>query len=98
VPRKPTGERLEKVVSTKISVDDFILLEKYARMYYNQNSLVQPTISHMLRWIIKRWAKVIRDKEIIKKAQQVWLFIVILFGSSLWNILNQEKIGEAIGF
>jgi hypothetical protein len=71
VPRKPTGERLEKVVSTKISVDDFILLEKYARMYYNQNSLVQPTISHMLRWIIKRWAKVIRDKEIIKKAQQV---------------------------
>jgi hypothetical protein len=68
MPRKPTGERLEKVVSTKISGDDFLLLEKYARMYYNQNSLVQPTISHLLRWIIKRWAKVIRDKEIIKKA------------------------------
>ncbi len=71
MPRKPTGEKLEKVVSTKISVDDFILLEKYARIYYNQNSLVQPTISHMLRWIIKRWAKVTRDKEIIKKAQQI---------------------------
>jgi hypothetical protein len=71
VPRKPTGERLEKVVSTKISVDEFILLEKYARGYYNHDLLVQPTISHMLRYIIKRWAKMIRDKEIIKKAQQV---------------------------
>jgi hypothetical protein len=71
MPRKPTGERLEKVVSTKISVEDFILLEKSARMYYNQNLLVQPTVSQMLRWIIKRWAKVVRGKEIIKKGPAV---------------------------
>jgi hypothetical protein len=67
VPKKATGEKLEKVVSTKISVDDFILLEKNARIYYNKNWLVQPTISHMLRHIIKIWAKVARGKEIIKK-------------------------------
>ena len=67
MPRKPTGERLEKVVSTKISVDDFILLEKNARIYYNKNWLVQSTISHMLGHIIKIWAKVARGKEIIKK-------------------------------
>lgn len=30
MPRKPTGEKLEKVVSTKMPVDDFKLLEKYA--------------------------------------------------------------------
>jgi len=71
VPKKATGEKLEKVVSTKISVDDFILLEKNARMYYNQNWLVQPTISHMLRYIIQRWAKVVKGKEIIKNAQRV---------------------------
>jgi hypothetical protein len=71
VPKKATGEKLEKVVSTKISVDDFILLEKNARIYYNKNWLVQPTISHMLRHIIKTWAKVARGKEIIKKAQKV---------------------------
>ncbi|MDQ5869088.1 MAG: hypothetical protein M3530_05100 [Thermoproteota archaeon] len=63
MPRKLTGERLEKVVSTKISVDDFILLEKYARIRYNENLIVQPTISHLLRWIVKRWAKVIREQE-----------------------------------
>jgi hypothetical protein len=71
MPRKPTGERLEKVVSTKISVEDFILLEKNARIYYNKNWLVQPTISHMLRHIIKTWAKVVRGKEIIKKGPAV---------------------------
>ena len=71
MPKKATGEKLEKVVSTKISVDDFILLEKNARMYYNQNWLVQPTISHMLRYIIQRWVKVVKGKEIIKNAQRV---------------------------
>jgi len=71
VPTKAAGEKLEKVVSTKISVDDFILLEKNARMYYNQNWLVQLTISQMLRYIIQRWAKVVKGKEIIKNAQRV---------------------------
>jgi hypothetical protein len=70
MPRKPTGERLEKVVSTKISVEDFILLEKNARIYYNKNWLVQSTISHMLRHIIKTWTKVARGKEIIKKGPE----------------------------
>jgi hypothetical protein len=70
VPKKATGEKLEKVVSTKISVDDFILLEKHARIYYNKNWLVQPTVSHMLRHIIKTWAKVARGKEIIKKGPE----------------------------
>jgi hypothetical protein len=50
-------------VSSKISVGDFKLIEKYARIDYNENRIVQPTISHMLRRIIKNWAKVVRDKE-----------------------------------
>ena len=55
MPRKATGEKLEKVVSTKIGVADFIVLEKYARIRYNENRLKQPTISHLLRYIIKGW-------------------------------------------
>jgi hypothetical protein len=82
---------LEKVVSTKISVDDFILLEKTARMYFNQNSFVQPTISHMLRWIIKRWAKVVRDKEIIKKAQRMTLHSNIVLVQSVKYIESRKK-------
>jgi hypothetical protein len=36
MPRKETGEKLEKVVSTKISLEDFTLLKKYAKIGYNQ--------------------------------------------------------------
>ena len=56
MPRKTTGEKLEKVVSTKIGLADFILLEKYARIRYNENKIKQPTISHFLRKLIKGWA------------------------------------------
>ena len=63
MPRKSTGEKLEKVVSTKICDDDFMLLQKYAKIHFNQNQLVQPTISHLLRWIIKRWANFATTKE-----------------------------------
>ena len=62
LPRKTEGERLEKVVSTKVTVAHFNLLEKYARIRYNQNSISQPTISHLLRIIIAQWAGV-RQKE-----------------------------------
>ena len=58
MPRKSTGQKLEKVVSTKISVDDFKLLEKYAKTQYNRRLRVQPIISQLLRRIIKNWAKV----------------------------------------
>ena len=63
MPRKTTGEKLEKVVSTKIGLADFILLEKYARIRYNENKLKQPTISHLLRKIIKGWADGKRKEE-----------------------------------
>ena len=62
LPRKTEGEKLEKVVSTKVTAAHFNLLEKYARIRYNQNSISQPTISHLLRIIIAQWAGV-RQKE-----------------------------------
>ena len=52
LPRKTEGEKLEKVVSTKVTATHFKILEKYARIRYNQNSISQPTISHLLRIII----------------------------------------------
>ncbi len=63
MPRKVSGKKLEKVVSTTLARDDFILLEKYARDRYNRNWIAQPTISHMLRSIVENWAKKIRDNE-----------------------------------
>ena len=57
MPRKSTGEKLEKVVSTKISTKDFAILQNCARFYYNLNWLEQPNLSNMLRWIIKQWTE-----------------------------------------
>jgi hypothetical protein len=62
MPRKVIGKKLEKVVSTTLSVDDFILLEKAARSWYNKNLISQPTISHVLRSMVERWAKEVREK------------------------------------
>jgi hypothetical protein len=62
MPRRSTGEKLEKVVSTKIAVNDFELLEKHARLEYNQYHITQPTISMLLRSIITRWAKSVNKK------------------------------------
>ena len=66
MPRRSLGEKLEKVVSTKISHADFTLLEKYARIRYTENRLRQPTVSRLLRVIIKRWANGIREVEAMK--------------------------------
>ena len=63
MPRRSLGEKLEKVVSTKISHADFMALEKYARIRYNENKLRQPTVSRLLRVIIKSWAKRRREEE-----------------------------------
>jgi hypothetical protein len=63
MPRKASAEKLKRVVSTKISVDDFELLGKYTKIRYNEDKIVQPTISHLLRLIIKSWSMSIRKQE-----------------------------------
>lgn len=63
LPRKIEGAKLEKVVSTTLSVADFELLKKYARIKYEANELVLPTVSHMLRFIVKKWAIPTRYKD-----------------------------------
>ena len=63
MPRKKSDENLTKVVSSIISAEDFEILEKYTKVYYNQNLLKLPTISHMLRYILSNWAKEIRKIE-----------------------------------
>lgn len=57
MPRRVTGKRLEKVVSTTLSVDDYRILEKYARIWYGENKIQQPTISHLLRYLIQVWSR-----------------------------------------
>jgi predicted transcriptional regulator len=71
MPRKNTGQKLEKVVSTKIALADFIVLEKYARIRYNENKLRQPTVSRLLRVIIKSWANGRREEEANKSGRPV---------------------------
>ena len=68
MPRKAHGAKLEKVVSTTITLEDFNLLEKYARIRYNENKIKQPTISHLLRKIITIWANARRNEGVTKKS------------------------------
>ena len=70
MPRKSTGEKLEKVVSTKISDNDFMVLQKYAKIHYNADMILQPTISHLLRLIIKNWAMDVNDKDVKDKERR----------------------------
>ena len=63
LPRKIEGAKLEKVLSTTLSVADFELLKKYARIKYEANELALPTVSHMLRFIVKKWAILTRYKD-----------------------------------
>jgi hypothetical protein len=72
MPRRSTGEKLEKVVSTKIVVSDFELLEKYARLEYNKHHITQPTISMLLRLIISRWRNDVMRKRTHWPAQIEW--------------------------
>ena len=50
-----TGEKLEKVISTKIATTKFELFEKYARQYFISNKIKQPTVSALLRALINGW-------------------------------------------
>ena len=47
--------RLEKVISSKISLEDFRLLEELARQYFFENKNKQPTVSHIVRAMIHSW-------------------------------------------
>jgi hypothetical protein len=69
MPRRPTGEKLDKVISTKIPFSDLQLLEEYARLEYNRRHIPQPTISMLLRLIIARWAESVEKK---KTSQIEW--------------------------
>ena len=45
--RKKSDENLA-VISSKVSLEDYEILERYAKLYYNHNKLKQPTISHLV--------------------------------------------------
>lgn len=51
MPRK-VEKKQERVVSTKISADEFERLAQYARAYYIAGKLKQPTTSEILRYFI----------------------------------------------
>lgn len=57
MPRKKSEENLAKLVSSNISLEVFDTLQKYAKIYYNNNTLKQPTISHLVRFIVNDWAR-----------------------------------------
>jgi hypothetical protein len=64
LPRKATGEKLEKVISTKISSKKYELFEKYAREYYIKNKIKQPTVSLLLRGLINVWLRKMESRNI----------------------------------
>jgi hypothetical protein len=75
MPRKKSNENLAKVVSSNISLKDFVVLQKYAKIYYNYNRLKQPTISHLVRYILNKWANQKRDNEEQNRKEPTKLYI-----------------------
>lgn len=69
MPRKVTGEKLEKVISTKISAKKFELFEKYAREYYIRKKITQPTISALLRGLINSWLPKLESQNVENNTQ-----------------------------
>jgi hypothetical protein len=57
MPRKRSEENLAKLVCSNVSLEVFDTLQKYAKIYYNNNTLKQPTISHLVRFILNDWAR-----------------------------------------
>jgi hypothetical protein len=53
----PSGNlmKFEKEVSSKISLQNFEHLKRYAKELYNQNVINQPTISALVRHILSEW-------------------------------------------
>ena len=49
MPRRSTGEKLEKVVSTKIAISDLELLEKYTRLEYNKHHITRAYYIHVIK-------------------------------------------------
>lgn len=66
MPRKITGEKLEKVISSTISAENFRILQQYAREYYVKGRLPQPTISHLVRALVNDFI----DKRMIKEGKR----------------------------
>ena len=64
---KRSGDKLDKNISSIISLEDFKFLERYAKFYYNTEVLRQPTISHMVRHILKNWINNLRKREEINQ-------------------------------
>ena len=73
--RKKSNENLAKVISSNISLEDFDVLQKYAKIYYNHNMLKQPTISHLVRYILNKWAnqKRIYEEQNRKKPTKLYI-------------------------
>jgi hypothetical protein len=73
MPVEQTSNRpwLEKIVSTKITLEDFRVLNIKTKELYNQNHIELPTVSHLLRWIITGWCKNQGSNQYIKLKEQI---------------------------
>ena len=88
MPRKSSGEKLEEEVSTKISRADFMVLEKYAKILYNENKLRQPTVSRFAQGNYKNVGKWRREEQ--EKAPAT--LKLVPFRKHHKNMNNQETI------
>jgi hypothetical protein len=50
---RKAAENLEKIVSTKLSAEDYQFLQKYAKGAYDAEAIELPTVSHALRLLVK---------------------------------------------
>jgi hypothetical protein len=52
---KGKSKKLEKEIYSKIPLEDFEYLEKYVKLLYNKGLITQPTVSSIVRHIVREW-------------------------------------------
>jgi hypothetical protein len=55
--------KLEKEIYSKIFLEDFEYLKKYAKLWYNKDLITQPTVSSIVRHIVREWIISRRKKD-----------------------------------
>jgi hypothetical protein len=63
LPRKISGDKRTKVVSTKIPDSEYSLMGQYAKEFYLRGNIRQPNISQLLSYIITDFLNTMRKRE-----------------------------------
>src|SRR5213593_2912735 len=65
------GSDLHNVVSTMLSAEHFGFLKRLAKDYYNRDIISQPTISHVLRYLVTKEKELANNEHNLGKSNKL---------------------------